>query len=129
QRPGTSSHRRQLIGSAPVGARHPRAGLLRRQGPSDMTTIGHSESGFAAGRPQRLVVFEQRFAAERRRKRLWTLLQLGLFAIALTGSILVSDFNLNGLMNGLPNAWNYVFGTFPTLSIETLGADLADWYW
>lgn len=94
-----------------------------------MTTIGHSESGFAAGRPQRLVVFEQRFAAERRRKRLWTLLQLGLFAIALTGSILVSDFNLNGLMNGLPNAWNYVFGTFPTLSIETLGADLADWYW
>jgi phosphonate transport system permease protein len=94
-----------------------------------MTTIGHSESGFAAGRPQRLVAFEQRFAAERRRKRLWTLLQLGLFAIALAGSIAVSDFNLNGLMNGLPKAWNYIVGTLPTLSLETLGADLADWYW
>src|SRR5690606_34602136 len=80
---------------------------LRPQGPSDMTTIGHSESGFAAGRPQRLVAFEQRFAAERRRKRLWTLLQLGLFAVALVGSIVVSDFNVNGLMNGLPKAWNY----------------------
>lgn len=94
-----------------------------------MTTMGHSEGGFAAGRPQRLVAFEQRFAAERRRKRLWTLLQFGLFSIALAGSIVVSDFNLNGLMNGLPKAWNYIVGTLPSLSLETLGADLADWYW
>jgi phosphonate transport system permease protein len=94
-----------------------------------MTTTGHSEGSFAAGRPQRLVAFEQRFAAERRRKGLWTLLQLGLFAIALAGSIVVSDFNLNGLMNGLPKAWNYIAGTLPKLSLATLGTDLADWYW
>lgn len=94
-----------------------------------MTTTGHSEGSFAAGRPQRLVAFEQRFAAERRRKGLWTLLQLGLFAIALAGSIVVSDFNLNGLMNGLPKAWNYIAGTVPKFSLATLGTDLADWYW
>lgn len=94
-----------------------------------MTTMGHSEGSFAAGRSQRLVTFEQHFAAERRRKRLWSLLQFGLFAIALAGSIVVSDFNPNGLMNGLPKAWNYIAGTLPTLSLETLGADLADWYW
>lgn len=94
-----------------------------------MTTMGHSEGSFAAGRPQRLVDFEQRFAAERRNKRLWTFVHLVLFTVALAGSIAVSDFNLNGLMNGLPKAWNYIGGTLPALSFETLGADLADWYW
>lgn len=94
-----------------------------------MTAIGHSEGSFAAGRSQRLADFEQRFAAERRNKRLWTLFYLVLFAIALAGSIAVSDFNLVGLMNGLPKAWSYIVGTLPKLSLETLGADLSDWYW
>lgn len=94
-----------------------------------MTTMGQTDGNFAGGRPERLVAFEQRFAGERRRRRLWTLLQVAIFAIALAGSVLVSDFNLGGLMNGLPKAWNYIAGTLPSLSLETLGADLADWYW
>ena len=94
-----------------------------------MTAIGHSEGSFAAGRSQRLVDFEQRFAAERRNKRLWTLFYLLIFAVALAGSVSVSDFNLVGLMNGLPKAWSYIVGTLPKLSLETLGADLSDWYW
>ena len=94
-----------------------------------MSTLGQTKGGFAAGRPERLVAFEQRFTGERRVKRLWMALQLGVFTIALTASIMVSDFNLGGLMNGLPKAWDYIAGTLPSLSIETLGADLADWYW
>jgi len=94
-----------------------------------MSTMEHAERGFAAGRPERLVEFEHRFAKERNTRRLWTLLHLALFAAALVGSIMVSDFNLAGLMNGLPKAWTYIAGTMPNLSFQTLGADLAEWYW
>jgi phosphonate transport system permease protein len=77
----------------------------------------------------RVAAFEQRYRREQRTRRLWTLLYLLLFAAALVGSTQVSDFNLTKLMRGLPKAWNYIYGTFPSLSWETLGADIAAWYW
>jgi phosphonate transport system permease protein len=40
-----------------------------------------------------------------------------------------SEFSLTGLASGLPDAWNYVYSTFPVLHASTLGADLHEWYW
>lgn len=77
----------------------------------------------------RIADFEHRFQADRRTRLLWTALYLALFAGALLGSMQVSDFNPSKLMAGLPKAWNYISGTFPTLRWETLGADIAAWYW
>jgi phosphonate transport system permease protein len=77
----------------------------------------------------RVAAFEQRYRREQRTRQLWTLLYLLLFAAALIGSTQVSDFNLAKLMRGLPKAWNYIYGTFPSLRWETLGADIAAWYW
>lgn len=94
-----------------------------------MSSPGLTAGGLDAGRAERLVAFEHRFAGERRTRRLWTLLQVAVFALALAGSIMVSNFNLAGLLNGLPKAWTYIAGTLPELRWQTLGADLADWYW
>ncbi len=77
----------------------------------------------------RIADFEHRFQADRRTRLLWTLLYLVLFTGALLGSMQVSDFNPGKLMAGLPKAWTYIHGTFPTLRWETLGADIANWYW
>lgn len=77
----------------------------------------------------RLGDFEQRYHAAVRTRRLWTFLYLAVFTVALGGSVAVSDFDLVKLWTGLPKAWNYVAGTFPRLHIETLWADIAEWYW
>lgn len=77
----------------------------------------------------RVAAFEHRYQREQRMRRLWTLLFVTLFTAALVGSMQISDFNLVRLMRGLPKAWNYIYGTFPTLRWETLGADMAGWYW
>jgi len=77
----------------------------------------------------RLTDFEHRYRAAVRTRRLWTIVYLALFTVALTGSVAVSDFDLAKLWTGLPKAWNYVAGTFPKLHIETLWADIAEWYW
>jgi phosphonate transport system permease protein len=87
----------------------------------------HAHS-LAAG-PGRIAAFEQRFRQQRQVRLVWTLLYAVLFAVALLGSIEVSDFNLAKLLNGLPKACNYIAGAFPILRWETLGADIANWYW
>ncbi|MDB5528140.1 MAG: phnE [Devosia sp.] len=89
-------------------------------------THAHALAGTSSSR---IADFEHRYQTERRTRGLWTLLYLVLFAGAVVGSMQVSDFNPSKLMNGLPKAWNYIYGTFPTLRWETLGADIAEWYW
>ncbi len=59
----------------------------------------------------------------------WTALYLALFLAATIGSMVVSGFNVQKLMTGLPKAWNYVHGTLPTLTLENLLGDLRTWYW
>ncbi|QMV00495.1 phosphonate ABC transporter, permease protein PhnE [Devosia sp. D6-9] len=81
------------------------------------------------GQNGRLAAFEQRYRQEQGVRLFWTGAYALLFLVALTISIVVSDFNLPGLITGLPKAWNYIAGTLPSLSFETLWADLADWYW
>lgn len=80
-------------------------------------------------REERIVSFETRYRQQRSTRRLWTLLYTALFAAALIASVSVSDFSIPGLVKGLPKAWNYIAGTLPTLTLENLWADLADWYW
>jgi phosphonate transport system permease protein len=80
-------------------------------------------------REERLASFEDRYRQQQFTRRNWTLLYGALFAAALVGSVAVSDFSIPGLIKGLPMAWNYIAGTLPTLTLENLGADLADWYW
>lgn len=82
-----------------------------------------------AGSTGRIAAFEHRYQREQLTRRLWTLLYLVLFGVALVGSMQISDFNLAKLMRGLPKAWNYIYGTFPTLRWESLGVDIAGWYW
>jgi phosphonate transport system permease protein len=80
-------------------------------------------------REERLLAFEGRYRQQRYTRRTWTLLYGGLFALALIGSISVSDFSISGLVQGLPKAWNYIAGTLPTLTWDNLLGDLAEWYW
>lgn len=77
----------------------------------------------------RLSDFESRFQKERRTRLLWTAFYVVLFGVALVMSASVSGFSLPRLAAGLPKAWNYVYGTFPTLTLENFGADLREWYW
>jgi phosphonate transport system permease protein len=77
----------------------------------------------------RLADFEHRYRAEIRTRRLWTVLALAAFTLALAASMVVSEFNLAKFAKGLPKALNYVVGTFPRLHFETLWADIAEWYW
>jgi phosphonate transport system permease protein len=77
----------------------------------------------------RLSSFESHYQQVQRTKLLWTGLFTLIFFAALAGSVSVSDFNFGKLVKGLPQAWNYIHGTFPTLHMETLGSDIGDWYW
>jgi phosphonate transport system permease protein len=80
-------------------------------------------------REERLLSFEGRYRQQRFTRRAWTLLYGALFVAALAASIVVSDFSVPCLIDGLPMAWNYVAGTLPTLTLENFFGDLADWYW
>lgn len=78
---------------------------------------------------QRIAQFNARYRREQNIKWAWTALYGVIFLAALAGSVWVSDFNIPGLMKGLPKAWNYIAGTLPKLTLENLWADLGDWYW
>jgi phosphonate transport system permease protein len=83
----------------------------------------------ATTREERLLSFEGRYRQQRTTRLTWTFVYGALFAAALIGSFNVSDFSIPGLLNGLPKAWNYIVGTFPTLTWDNLLGDIADWYW
>jgi phosphonate transport system permease protein len=86
-----------------------------------MDTSNPTISGIAA--------FEARFAQERRTRLMWTALYGILFLAAIMMSMVVSGFSLPRLAAGLPKAWNYVYGTFPTLTLENLWGDIREWHW
>lgn len=93
-----------------------------------MTTLDQPQRS-STTRHDRLTSFEARYQHAKRVRHAWTMLYGVLFLAALVASVSVSDFNLSGLMQGLPKAWTYIAGTIPSLSLETLGADLGEWYW
>jgi phosphonate transport system permease protein len=82
-----------------------------------------------AGAQLRLADFDERYRDQQRTKYIWTVLFAALFAAATIASAMVSGFNPGRLASGLPKALAYIGGTLPTLRIETLWADISDWYW
>lgn len=85
----------------------------------------HTDTGHSA----RISDFASSFAAQQRRLRLSVLVYGGLFVFAVIVSAMVSQFSLPQLAAGLPDAWNYIAATLPSLHIASLGGDLHEWYW
>jgi phosphonate transport system permease protein len=77
----------------------------------------------------RLGDFAKRYREQQRTKLMWTLLFGAIFLAAAIGSAIVGEIDLQRFARGLPKAWNYIHGTLPKLRWETLGADIANWYW
>lgn len=73
--------------------------------------------------------FEGAYRDQQRARRVRTVGYGSLFLVALIGSAVVGEFNLQRLLHGLPRMWAYIEGTLPTLRADRLGADLAEWYW
>ena len=94
-----------------------------------MTTLTHAGASGRQHAAARLDDFDQRYREQKRIRTRWTLVGGALFVAAIAGSVMVSGFNLPRLMAGLPKAWNYVYGTLPTLTLETLWGDIGEWYW
>lgn len=94
-----------------------------------MATSSQAMNGKQAAHAARLADFENRFRDERRVRMMWNGLYLTLFIAAVIGSAMVSGFNFQRLVTGLPKAWNYVYGTFPRLTLENLWGDIREWYW
>jgi phosphonate transport system permease protein len=82
-----------------------------------------------AGHSARIAAFVCSFATQQRRLRWHTLLYGGLCAFAVIVSAIVSQFSLLQLATGLPDAWNYIAATLPSLHVASLGSDLHEWYW
>lgn len=77
----------------------------------------------------RLSGFEAHYQQVQRAKWLWTGLYALVFIGALIGTMVISDFDPVKLVNGLPKAWNYIYGTFPHIGLDTFSSDMREWYW
>jgi phosphonate transport system permease protein len=73
--------------------------------------------------------FERLFRVQQARKRRLSLLYGGVFAVALALSAWVGEFDPFRIVQGLPRVGEYLMKTLPTLSLATLGHDLAEWFW
>ena len=87
--------------------------------------------------------FEIAYAAERRKSRRVVLISTLIFAVcffitaSISGFFDLTEVSLpNGdrverwkLLAGLPRLGEYLYKTLPALAWETLGADLANWFW
>jgi phosphonate transport system permease protein len=76
-----------------------------------------------------LAAFERQFAELRRARRLTTALGLSLFAALLVASAVIGNFNPAALIEGAPKLGEYVQRTLPTLRWQSLGADIAYWFY
>ena len=76
-----------------------------------------------------VATFERRRAEMLRTKRLHTGLFVGVFLACLTVSVIVGQFDIVVLIKGFPRTTEYIQVLLPVLHWETLGADVAEWYW
>jgi phosphonate transport system permease protein len=73
--------------------------------------------------------FEETWRASRRAKRAKTAIFGGVFLLALAGSLWVSEVSVSQFIKGLPGLVAYIRGTLPTIRIDHIGPDIAEWYW
>lgn len=73
--------------------------------------------------------FTQECERLNKEKRKQTIVFAICFTIALVISIIVGEFKITNLLEGLPGAFNYVKDTIPQLRVESFSGDVKEWYW
>ncbi len=79
--------------------------------------------------PGTLAAFEQTWRAINRTKRAKTATFGGVFLVAVAGSLWVSEVSITHFIEGLPGLVAYIRGTLPTIRVDHIGTDVAEWYW
>ncbi|GAB6036638.1 phosphonate ABC transporter, permease protein PhnE [Fundidesulfovibrio butyratiphilus] len=79
--------------------------------------------------PEAVALFERRRTEMARARRGSTLGLAGLFVLALAGSLVAGEVDLDKLARGLPGIFSYIRDIAPVLRPGHLGHDLAAWYW
>lgn len=74
-------------------------------------------------------LFERQFAAFRRQRRMQTIFGVAVFAVLSVGAAYVGRFDPVALIEGAPKLTEYVARTLPALGWESLGKDLATWFY
>lgn len=72
---------------------------------------------------------EARRAEQIRARRGQVALLVGGLVVLVVVSAQIGEISLAKLANGLPRFFNYIWRTMPSLSLATLGADVAAWMW
>lgn len=94
-----------------------------------MTDSTAGTGSFAEGRSSAVEAFERQRTALLRVKRRQTVAYSLLFVIVLLAAGVVGGFDLVLLFEGLPRVTEYLGRLMPVLRLESLGSDLASWYY
>ena len=81
----------------------------------------------AAANP--IAAFERARAEMFRQKRAQGVIFTVVFLVCLTAAVIVGQFNIITLIEGLPRTTEYIEKLLPVLRWESLGPDVAEWYW
>jgi phosphonate transport system permease protein len=76
-----------------------------------------------------MAAFAQAQRALVRARRTQTATFGSLFLLAVAGSLWVSEVSVSKVVTGLPGLVAYVAGTLPMIRLESVSADVAEWYW
>ncbi|MEE9602021.1 MAG: phosphonate ABC transporter, permease protein PhnE [Thermoguttaceae bacterium] len=76
-----------------------------------------------------VAAFERARAEILRQKRVQGVVFATVFLACLTAAVVAGQFNLFTLLEGLPRTTEYIEKLLPVLRWETLGPDVAEWYW
>jgi phosphonate transport system permease protein len=79
--------------------------------------------------PAQLAPLAHAYGAAVAAKRRWTLLGLGLILVLSLLSGWIGEVDLVKFWNGLPRFASYFHDILPRLRLESLGGDLAEWFW
>jgi phosphonate transport system permease protein len=85
-------------------------------------------SARAAGH-EAMTAFVQAQRALARARRAQTATFGSLFLLAVAGSLWVSEVSISKVVAGFPGLVAYVVGTLPVIRLESVSADVAEWYW
>lgn len=73
--------------------------------------------------------FERARGEMLRHKRAQTLIFAVMFLACLMAAVIVGRFDVVTLVVGIPRTTDYIIKLLPTLRWQSLGADVAEWYW
>ena len=79
--------------------------------------------------PGTIATFEQTWQTINRTKRAKVATFGGIFLLAVAGSLWVSEVSISHFVEGLPGLLAYIRGTLPTIRVDHIDTDIAEWYW